>query len=176
MELCNLENLNINASAREFEDFLERFEIWCLTKKDMKEEKKSAFFLNFVGKDAYALIKNLAFPDTPIALSYEVIKGLLLQHVKPINFEAAERAKFDCLVRPEHQSIREFILELQTQAAKCNYGEQLLIHLRDRLIAGINSTDLKQKLLLLPNPTFQTVRVVCEQYQDDRAIMKPEVQ
>ena len=50
------------------------------------------------------------------------------------------------------------MLLLQTQAVKRNYGEQLQMQLRDRLIAGINIPELKQKLLLMVDPTFQNVR------------------
>ena len=146
-----IEPLNINCSAREVEDYFERYEIWWLTRKDAEDDKKCAHFLNFAGKDAYSLIKNLAFPDPPISLQYDKLKQLLLRHVQPINFEAAERAKFDMLVRRSDQNVREFILQLQTQATKCNYGNQLDIHLRDRLIVGVNFPDLQQKLLLLEN-------------------------
>ena len=38
--------------------------------------------------------------------------------------------------------------------------------LRDRLIAGINMPEMKQKLLLLVDPTFRSVRRVCEKYED----------
>ena len=62
--------------------------------------------------------------------------------------------------------VRDFVLLLKTQSVKCNYGEQLQMQLRDRLIAGINIPELKQKLLLMVDPTFQNVRQVCEQYED----------
>ena len=155
-----LEKLDINASARDIEDYLERFEIWCMAKGNVKEDTKPALFLNFIGKDAYALIKNLTFSDSPISMPYEKIRNALLQHVRPMNFEAAGRAKFNTLMRSENQSVRDFVLVLQTQAVKCNYGEQLQMQLRDRLIAGINIPELKQKLLLMVDPTFQNVRQV----------------
>ena len=60
-----LEKLDINASARDIEDYLERFEIWCMAKVNVKEDTKPALFLNFIGKDAYALIKNLTYPAFP---------------------------------------------------------------------------------------------------------------
>ena len=69
-------------------------------------------------------------------------------------------------MRSENQSVRDFVLVLQTQAVKCNYGEQLQMQLRDRLIAGINIPELKQKLLLMVDLTFQNVRQICEQYED----------
>ena len=173
MEYNHLESLNTNLSSREIEDYLERFEIWCTT-RNLKEDKKSANFLTSIGKDAYSLVKNLAFPEPPILLPYETLKNLLLKHVQPINFEAAERAKFHTLFRQDRQDIRQFILQLQTQAARCNFGDQLLTQLRDRLIAGINLPELQQKLLLLPNCDFQLGRTICEQYQDVKSAMTEE--
>ena len=108
--------LDISGSARKIEDYLERFEIWCMAKGNVKEHPKPALFLNFIGKDAYALIKNLTFPDSPISMPYEKIRNALLQHVRPMNFEAAERAKFNTLMRSQNLSARDFVLVLQTQA------------------------------------------------------------
>ncbi|VDP93607.1 unnamed protein product [Echinostoma caproni] len=99
MDTCNLEILDIHSNSRYVEDYLERFEIWCLTRKSLDAEKKTAHFLSAVGKEAYALIKNLAFPESPIQLKYEELKDLLLKHFQPVNFEATERAKFHCLAR-----------------------------------------------------------------------------
>ncbi|VDP89250.1 unnamed protein product [Echinostoma caproni] len=137
MESCNLENLNIHASAREVEYYREPFEIWCITRKGLDEERKTAYFLTVIGKDAYSLLKNMAFPDSPISLSYESLKTLLLKHLQPANFETAERAKFHSLTRGECQPVCDFILQLQTQVSRCNFGNQLQTQLRDRLIAGI---------------------------------------
>ncbi|VDP31041.1 unnamed protein product [Echinostoma caproni] len=53
MESCNLENLNMHAGAREVEDYLERFEIWCNPGKGPDGERKTAYFLTVVGEDAY---------------------------------------------------------------------------------------------------------------------------
>lgn len=172
MDLCRLESLNIALAARECEDYFERFEIWWLTRKDLKEDKKTVNFLAIIGKEAYSLIKNLAFPEPPVSLSFEAIKELLLRHLQPINFEAAERARFHSLQRREQQDIRPFILELQTQAARCNFGDQLQVQLRDRLIAGINNPNLQRKLLLLKDATFQSARNVCELYNDVQFVVK----
>ncbi|VDP92235.1 unnamed protein product [Echinostoma caproni] len=138
MDSCDLENLNRHTSAREVEDYLARFEIWCITREGLEGECKTANFLTVIGKDAYLPLKNLAFPDTPTSLSYESLKTLLLKHLQPASFEAAERAKFHSFTRGGGQTIREFILQLQTQASRCNFRDQLQIQLYDRLVAGIN--------------------------------------
>ncbi|VDP95104.1 unnamed protein product [Echinostoma caproni] len=174
MDTCNLEILDIHSNSRYAEDYLERFEIFCLTRKSVNGEKEIAHFLSAVGKEAYALIKTLTFPESPIQLKYKELKDLLLKHFHPVNFEAAERVKFHCLARNPNQSVRDFILQLQTQAARCNFKDQLQNLLRDGLIAGINCSELQQQLLLIPNCTFQTEKVVCEQYQDVRAALREE--
>ncbi|KER24566.1 hypothetical protein T265_07798 [Opisthorchis viverrini] len=170
--LSELESLSVHSTAREVEDYLERFSIWCLTKSDLGDEKKTACLLHYIGKDAYALVKNSSFPTAPIDCTFDVLKKLILSHFKPINFVAAERAKFNSLIRSESQSIRDFVLQLQTQAAKCDYGQQLESQLSDRLIAGINLPDLQQKLLVQTDQRFISIRKICEQYQDVKEVTK----
>ncbi|GAA54230.1 hypothetical protein CLF_112787, partial [Clonorchis sinensis] len=171
---AEMEPLDVNSTARDVEDYLERFDIWCLTKSDMDDKKFTAYFLHFVGKEAYTLIKNLVYPESPIDISYNELKKKVLQHFKPINFVAAERARFNMLTRSHSHSVRDFVLQLQTQAAKCDYGAQLEDQMRDRLIAGIQLPELQQKLLLCPDQKFQTIRKMCEQYEDVKHVTKTE--
>ena len=166
MSRPNLEILNVNSNYRAIEDYFERFDIWCLTHDTKSDKMKVAHFLNSIGQEAYALVKDLLFPESPINVSFEIIQKTLLQHVRPIIFEAAERSKYHCLTRGTNEPIRDFILKLQTQAAKCSFGDQLEIQLRDRLVAGINNPVLHRQLLLAEKPTFQSCRSICEHFQD----------
>ncbi|GAA50669.1 retrovirus-related Pol polyprotein from transposon 17.6 [Clonorchis sinensis] len=77
------------------------------------------------------------------------------------------------LARPHSQSVRDFVLQLQTQAAKCDYGAQLDDQLRDRLIAGIQLPELQQKLLLCPDQKFQTIVVESIIPQSDLTVFYP---
>ncbi|VDP93915.1 unnamed protein product [Echinostoma caproni] len=114
MNSTPLEFLDLNCSARDIKDYFESFEIWWLTRSKPDEEKKSAFFLNAAGKNAYTLIENLAYPFPSVSVPYDDLKSLLLQHVKPTNLEASERANFHSMVLNPNQGIREFILDLLT--------------------------------------------------------------
>ncbi|VDP84784.1 unnamed protein product [Echinostoma caproni] len=73
------------------------------------------------------------------------------------------------MVRNPNQDIYEFILELITRAAECDFVGLLHMQLKERLIAGINNGILQNKLLKLCNPTFKDVRAHCEQCRDIRA-------
>lgn len=52
------------------------------------------------------------FSTAPTEVTYEVVKELHFQHLKPDNFGGADRALFHSLVRQEDPSICEFILQL----------------------------------------------------------------
>ncbi|CAH8652284.1 unnamed protein product [Schistosoma intercalatum] len=160
-----MEKLDIHSTPQAFEDYFEMFEIWSMTKKDVKGDKIVAHFLTFIGREAYSLLKTLAYPEKPISLPYAILKELLLSHVKCTSFECREWTKFHKMVCRNDQKAREFILELQKQAAKCNFGYQLHVQLRDRIIAGINIPSLERKLLKMPNCSFQDARTACINYE-----------
>ena len=145
MSKMNLEFLSVNASSREVSDYIECFEIWAITQDNLAEENKAAYFLNAISKDTYALVKNLVYPDIPIKMPLAKIQEAIIQHVQPIAFEAAERSIFHTIMRRSDQNIRDFILLLQTLAAKCNFEAQLDTQLRDRLITCINDPNLQRQ-------------------------------
>lgn len=68
--------------------------------------------------------------------------------------------EFYCHIKRESQyvtelkSVRNFVLELQTQPLKCGYGPQMDDELPDRLIARINMHEGQRRLLLLQDQTF----------------------
>ncbi|VDP50147.1 unnamed protein product [Schistosoma curassoni] len=160
-----IKQLDIHSTSEAFEDYLERFEVWSLTKKDVISTKIVAYFLTLIRREAYSLLKTLEYPEKPISLPYATLKELLLNHVKCTRLESRERAKFHKMVRRNDQKVTEFILKLQKQAAKCNLSDQLHVKLRDRLISGINIPGLERELLRMPNCSFQGARTACINYE-----------
>ncbi|CAH8665954.1 unnamed protein product [Schistosoma rodhaini] len=69
------------------------------------------------------------------------------------------------MIRQDNQKVKDFILELHRQAAKCNFDDQLHVQLRDRFIAGINIPGLEKELLRMPNCSFQDARTACINYE-----------
>ncbi|VDP02524.1 unnamed protein product [Schistosoma curassoni] len=70
-----MEKLDIHSTSEAFEDYLERFEIWSMTKKDVKGDNIVAHFLTFIGREAYSLLKTLAYPEKPISLPMRLLKS-----------------------------------------------------------------------------------------------------
>ena len=165
MELPTIEQLSLHASPSEIEEWVERFELWYSVRRG-GSQNQAAVFLTAGGRDMYSLLKNLAFPDAPAKLPFEELKELLLNHVLPADFQATERAKFNSLVRPDNMPCREFILQLNKQAARCNYGDRLEEQLCDRLVAGINNITLQRKLLEKKDLKFAEAKKICEEHDD----------
>ncbi|VDP25504.1 unnamed protein product [Schistosoma curassoni] len=63
------EQIDIRSNSEAFEDYIERFESWSMTKKD-EDGKIVTHFLTSTRKDSYSLLKNLKFLDNAISLHY----------------------------------------------------------------------------------------------------------
>ncbi|VDP89164.1 unnamed protein product [Echinostoma caproni] len=165
MELATIDQLNLQASPSAIEDWVERYELWCSIRKG-GAQNQTALFLTADVRDLNFLLTNLAFPEAPAKLPYEFLKSLLLNHLLPTKFQAHERAKFNSMIRTNHVSCREFILQLNKQASRCNYGDRLEEQMCDRLVAVINNLTLQRSLLDKKDSTFADARKICEQHDD----------
>ncbi|VDP59855.1 unnamed protein product, partial [Schistosoma curassoni] len=89
-----LKKLDIHSTSEAFEDYLERFEIWAMSKEDDEDVNIVAHFLTFIGKEAYSLLRTLAMPEKPISLSYTALKDLLLDYAQYTNFKCRKGGRF----------------------------------------------------------------------------------
>ena len=69
-------------------------------------------------------------------------------------------------MRQPDEALRSFLLRLQKQAAKCEFGTELQTQLRDRVVAGINNTEIQRKLLTRPHLTFTEAKHILETWDD----------
>ncbi|VDP86228.1 unnamed protein product [Echinostoma caproni] len=66
------------------------------------------------------------------------------------------------MIRADYVSCREFMLQLNIQASRFNYGDRLEEQMCDRLVAGINNLTLRRKLLEKKDLTFADARKIWE--------------
>ncbi|VDP89355.1 unnamed protein product [Echinostoma caproni] len=165
MEIPVIEPRNLHGSPLEVKESVERFELWCSIRKGGMQNQ-SVLFLTLGDRELYSLVKNLSSPNVPAELPSEKLKSLLLDQILSVDFQATERAKFNSMIRGANTPCREFILQLNKQASKCNYGDRLEEQLCDRLISGINNISLQRKMLEKKDITFAEARKICEQSDD----------
>ena len=102
------------------------------------------------------------------------LQKILLGHIKPAHFDATERAYFYNIIRKPEESLRDFLLRLQRQASKCNFGSELQTQLRDRIISGVNDLELQKRLLQESGLDFDPAKTIQETWDNiNRAISLP---
>lgn len=84
--------------------------------------------------------------------------GLPSRHFRHAQLASVERAKFSILIRLFKIPLRKF-----RQASKCDYSLQLDDQIGDRLTAETNMLEIRQKILLPQDQSFQNMRNICGQ-------------
>ena len=100
-----LESLDVNNYIA-VENWFEQFDLLMLTNDRINDNNKVAFLLAYIGKTAYALLKELAYPHTPNTLMVANIRHIV-DHVKP-RHETHERAIFNSFICKVDQSVNSY--------------------------------------------------------------------
>jgi len=148
----SLDKFEINGSEP-FEVYIERVDLFCLA-NGITDEKKKAVFLSSIGVDAYKLIRNLCTPANPATKSYDDLKKLLKDHLQPEPNVILERFKFNSRNRSEGEKVADYVAELRNLSRNCKFDRNLNEMLRDRIVCGINDTNMQRKMLAKKDLTF----------------------
>ena len=171
-DILPIEQLDIT-DPQEITDWHERFDQYC-TAKAIDPPKKINHYLTLIGKQAYRLLKDLAYPTTIATLTVLELQKLLQDHLKPYDYELSEREIFHNLKKSPNETYRAFILRVQQQSAKCNFGAALKEQLRDRLVAGITDQEMKRKLLKEKPSDFAAAKKILRQWDSvNSALSRP---
>ena len=134
-------------SKEEWTQYIERMDHFFAANDITDAGKKKSVFLAVIGPTTYSLLRNLVSPSKPGDKTFEELAKALQEHYNPTPSETVQRSKFHSRVRRQGESIAEFVAELRSLAEFCNFGTSLNDMLRDRLVCGINSSKVQQRLL-----------------------------
>ena len=109
--------------------------------------RKRDIFLSMLGPTTFKLLSNLVAPDDPGDKTYKELADKLKQHHDPDPSEVVQRLKFYARDRLPGESVSTFVAELRSLAVFCNFEGTLEKMLRDRLVGGINSIQIRRRLL-----------------------------
>ncbi len=79
-----LESLDINCSADEVADYIDRFNFWIDTRGTSDEKVIKGAFFTAIGKHAFSLLRTLVYPKTLRDAYIAEIQGALLRQVSYI--------------------------------------------------------------------------------------------
>ncbi|GFR85947.1 hypothetical protein ElyMa_000708500 [Elysia marginata] len=92
--------------------YIERLEHFFVAIDIATEPKKKAILLGSVGPKTYKLLSSLVAPRKPGEVSLEEITDVLQQHHNPRPSTIMQRFKLNTRVRPQEESIRAYVAEL----------------------------------------------------------------
>ena len=147
-----------DSTVEDWSTYVKRLEQYCVA-NDVKDEKKVAVLLSFVGAKTYNLLRSLTAPAKPSEKTFKENVDLLKGHLNPKPLVIAERYRFHKRDQQKNESIAEYIAELRRLAEHCEFGAGLLDALRDRLICGLHNDNIQKRLLTKKDLTLD---VACE--------------
>ena len=137
--------------GEEWASYVERLEQFFIANKKTEAEWKVAVLLTVVGSKAYSLLRNLLALAKPADKDFSEIVQAMQNHLSPKPLIIAERFKFHRRNQGENESVAQYLAELRKLSEKCEFAEYPEQALRDRLVCGLVSEKIQQKLLLEAN-------------------------
>ena len=165
-------------AQEDWQSYIERLQQYFVANDVKTAEKQRAILLSAVGGPTYQLIRNLLAPEKPHNKTFAQIVEAVIQP-KP---SVIVRFNFHSRSRASGENVSTFVAELRKLSKHCNFGETLNdmlllpplqrvltepkwrqtatictgnnIHVRDRLVCGINDQWLQRRLLSEPELTF----------------------
>lgn len=133
------------------------------TQMDKKsEEIQIATFMSSLGADAIEVYNSFNIEgDVKLA----VIKAKFEEHFAPKISTTFERFVFNKLNQTEGESFDQFFTKIKNQSKKCEFGDLSDSLLRDKIIIGIYSDSVREKLLAESDPTLDFTIKMCKTYE-----------
>ncbi|KAK9751419.1 hypothetical protein QE152_g5050 [Popillia japonica] len=141
------------ATGEEFEMYLERIEHLFKANR-VETNMKVSLFITLARPQVYCTLKNLMASDNPNDKTYDDIIKVLKRHYIPEKTEIGECFTFNKCNQESNQTVAEYIVELRRLANTSKFGALLDEALKDRLVCGLSSETVQNKLLPEVNLTF----------------------
>jgi transposase InsO family protein len=147
--------------------YCQRLEQFMLINK-IKDDQKVSLFYVLVGEEALKEIRKSMAPDDPLTKTFaELVAELKKLYKEDINIIIA-RYKFHQL-KQNGGTITEFILSLKEAARNCDFKECCRSDaLRDRLVAGIDDNELRNRLLAEKELKFEKACELAHAYESSK--------
>ncbi|GFW62884.1 integrase catalytic domain-containing protein [Trichonephila clavipes] len=144
MGSSNINFESYDASVEDWSSYVEHLESYFVV-NGIEDKMKVPAILGLMGATTYKLLKNLVTPNIPSELTYQDIVKLLSEHLNPKPLEMTERFRFYKRKQFEGESIANYSAELQKLSIHCNFGNNLSMMLRDKLVMGLKKRKYTEK-------------------------------
>lgn len=143
---------------REFRTYL------IATEKNKKQETvKVNLLLHAAGSDAQELFENFDLEE-PVTLEKAIES--FKQYCEGSKNIIYERYIFNNRLQKEHESTERFINDLKELSKSCDYGTLKNDLIRDRIVCGTRSAEIRKTLLKKPDLTLEKAIELCKIHEN----------
>ncbi|XP_047992906.1 uncharacterized protein LOC125231471 [Leguminivora glycinivorella] len=125
--------------------YIDRLEQYFIV-NDVQDGRKVPLLITAMGADSYDLLVTLCTPTKPSEKTYKELIKIMSDHLQPQPSVLAERYKFRQRKQLKHESIADFIADLQRLTKYCDFGTWLDDSLRDQLVCGLYNETIRLRL------------------------------
>ncbi|KAJ8707826.1 hypothetical protein PYW07_011503 [Mythimna separata] len=109
-------------------------------------EVQAATFMAVIGPDAIEIYNSFNLSDEN-KNNLQIIKDKFKEYFAPKTNISFERYVFFKIVQNEDEQFNEFLTRIKTQASKCEFDNLLDEMIKDKIVFGIQSNQVREKLL-----------------------------
>ncbi|XP_068247996.1 uncharacterized protein [Palaemon carinicauda] len=132
--------------SEDIEDYVGRFDQFCLANDITEDDKKRAVFLSTVSAPKNGLLKTLLAPNKPSSRTYRELTELLKNNLNPKPILMPERFKFYNRKQRPGESIIDYATEQRKLVETCQFGAFQEEVLRDLFVIGLANRSARRKL------------------------------
>ena len=136
--------------------------------KKSEKDKCSAFpyIIGQKGRDVYNAMK---LDEIQVNNIY-VLFSKFEEYCKPKQNATVERYRFNTRTQDKAEPIDQYVTDLRLIAKNCSFGDLKDKLIRDRLVCGVNSDDIKQHLLRVRELTLDKALTICRADEQSKKI------
>ena len=150
--------------AENWKTYYQNFEIYVLAtgKKTQPDEVRCALLLCRIGAEGMKLYNTFVYNEEADKLKVNIVSKKFEEYCCPKTNRAYERYKFWKRDQSEYETFAVYLTDLKKLAAGCEFGDQHNSLICDRIVCGITSDALREKLLRKDDLTLENAVKICQ--------------
>nr|XP_029714096.1 uncharacterized protein LOC115258178 [Aedes albopictus] len=139
---------------------------------DVPDNRKKDYLLHYMGTSTYDLLCDHITPAEPEHKTYQELVDTMGAFFDPEPLEIVEVWKFRSRTQKEGEAIMEFVTELQRSAKFCKFAGYLEKELRNQLVFGMRSKQIRSRLIEEKNLTFDKAKDIAVSMELQARVLK----
>ena len=138
-----------------------------LTMKNKSQKEKCSAFLYTIGQAGRDVYNTMTLSEEEQD-KIDVLFSKFELYCKPKQNVTIERYRFNTRVQGRQETVDQYLTELKLIAKNCSFGELENELVRDRLVCGTNSEEVRQRLLSVEDISLDKAVSICRAHEETK--------